>query len=83
MRAAPGEKMSAILPVRLGAFGQAQVGLVHQRGRLQSMVGSLAAHINTREPAQLFVNQRRDFIQLRAFPVTGFGQQICDLSGGR
>ncbi len=58
----PGKEMCAILPMRTGPFRQSHIGLVQQSRRLQRVVGSFTAHETLRQPVQLFVNERRDFV---------------------
>jgi hypothetical protein len=43
------------------------------------MVRPFTPHVTMRELAQLFINQRREFIGLGVLPVTGGRQQVTNL----
>ena len=56
-----GEEMSAPVPALVGAVaGQAQIGLVHERGRLQGQPGRLARDARPGQLAQLVVDLRQE-----------------------
>jgi hypothetical protein len=60
---------------------QQQKGLVHQRGGLQRVASPFAAHGGMRQPLQLFVDQRRQFIQGPLVTGAPGAQQPGDLGG--
>jgi hypothetical protein len=57
-----GEEMRAILPLHAIELDDPQVGFVDERGRLQGVAGPFALQIAMRDPAQLVVDERDDFV---------------------
>ena len=49
------EKVGAVLPVRRRLADEAKINFVHQRRRLERMIGPLVAEISGGEPAQFFI----------------------------
>ena len=54
-----GQKMVAVLPLRLGIRAQPQPGLMHQGGGLQRLAGRFMRHLRGGKPAQFIINQRQ------------------------
>jgi hypothetical protein len=50
--------MRSILPSRLALVDEAEVGLVHERGRLQGVVRPLVAELPGSDAAKLRVDER-------------------------
>lgn len=50
-------KMRAVFPIRAALIDQFQVRLVHEGGRLQSVVGAFVPQIFGRAPAQVFIDK--------------------------
>ena len=71
-----GEKMGAVLPLRIGLVGQAQISLIDQRGRLQGVIRAFSRHIMMRETPQIFVNEGRELIERAPVSVPRIGQQL-------
>jgi hypothetical protein len=57
---------------------QPQVGLVHQLGRLQAVVGPLAGELFLGRPPELCVDQRDDFTGSLGIAGTGFREQASE-----
>jgi hypothetical protein len=49
--------MGSIVPSRVPLLHQAQVGLMHERRRLQRVIGTLTSHEMGRELVELVVDQ--------------------------
>jgi hypothetical protein len=62
---------------------QPEVGLVHQRGRLECVIGSFSAHVGSRQPSKFVVNQGQNLIQRIVIPVSDIDQQLCQALGIR
>ena len=62
------DEVAFVLPGRAGAR-QPEIGLVHERGRLKRLAGPLAAHVGARQPPQLVVDLRRQFVAPAAAPA--------------
>src|SRR6266705_6349923 len=73
-----GEEVSAILPAWIGLVGQAQISLVHQRCRLQCVVGTLSAHMTMSEASEFLIDQRGQFREGSIVPVTPVFQELGD-----
>jgi len=58
-----GEKVGAILPGGLVVTAEPQPGFVNQGRGLQGLSGRFPSHLLRRELAQLFVDQRQEFIR--------------------
>jgi len=69
--AAAAKKWAPPIEFRIGLANQAQPGLMHQRGGLQSVVGRFPCHSGRGELAQFAINQRQQF-------VGGFGVAMLD-----
>lgn len=50
-------EMRAALPVYAVFIRQPEIGFVHQRGRLQSMIGPFAAHVPASAAAEFAIDQ--------------------------
>jgi len=73
--------MGAIVEPNRPLFLQAEIGLVHQGGALQGVVGSLPAHVVTGEAPKFLINQRQN--RMQGFVVAGvpLRQQQIDRLG--
>jgi hypothetical protein len=77
------EEVRAIAPVGavlLDMPGEAHVGLVHERGWLQGVVGALAPNVVRREIAQLFVDDGNQLFETRPIALTDGGEQTRDVA---
>jgi hypothetical protein len=63
-----GEEMPPALPVGTPVH-HAHEGFVHQRGRLESVVRTLAAHLLRRQPLQALVDHRHEPVERRRVPA--------------
>jgi len=52
------EEVAAILPLDASLVDETQIRLVHQRRRLQRVIGPLAAKMGAGQPAQLVIDER-------------------------
>jgi hypothetical protein len=52
------DKLGAVPPVHAPLVHQPQVCLVDERGRLQRVAAPFAAHVRSRNPAELLVDER-------------------------
>ena len=80
------EEMCAIGPIQISTVDQAQIRLVHECGRLQSVTGALVPHVAARHAVQLVVDERREAIKGRRISAPPRLQQTGDfsrLSGNR
>ncbi len=63
-----GEEVAATVPGRgLPVLGQAQPGLVDQRGRLEGLAGRQLSHLVAGKAAQFLVDQREQLLRLLGF----------------
>jgi len=53
-----GKEMFPVLPLNLRVSRQAEEGLVHQRGCLQSVIAALTSHCSPGKPSKLLINDR-------------------------
>src|SRR5438067_4993479 len=58
-----GEKVGPVLPARMGLVGKLKIGLVDQRGGLQGVPLSFAAHVMVGQAMQLGLHQRNQLIE--------------------
>jgi hypothetical protein len=72
------EKMRPALPFRLLIY-QPEVGLMHQRGRLQSVAGRLPPHVALGLMSELAVHGGKEGIQCCAIPATPSLEQRSDV----
>ena len=75
-RAATAMKWARSCQLGIGLVGQAQVNLVDQRRGLEGVIGALAAHVMMREPAQIFVDQRREFGESGVISLAPITQEL-------
>ena len=71
--------MRAIVPRHPAEAAQAEVGLVHQGGRLQGMAGPFRAEMPRRQRAQLRVDQRQEPLQRAVIPLLPGPEILGDL----
>jgi hypothetical protein len=45
-----GEKVGAVVPLRMGIVRQPEIGIIHERGGLQGVAGPLPTHVMVRQP---------------------------------
>lgn len=76
------EKVGAVLPVDLALIDEAQVDLMHQRRRLQSMAGALVAKLACGNTPQLGVDQRKQLIERIWIAATPVAEKRSDVAGG-
>jgi hypothetical protein len=77
------KELGAILPIDTVLIDQPEVRLVHQRGRLECVIGSFAAHVGSRQPSKFVVNQGQNLIQRIVIPVSDIDQQLGQALGIR
>ena len=73
------EEVRAVLPVDAGAFDQAQVGLVDERGRLEAVPRSLSRHVSAGDPMQLLVDDRDQPVECRVIALSPCDQESRDV----
>jgi hypothetical protein len=76
---ADGEEMRAVLPRGGVTAGEAEEGLVHQRGRLQRMTRPLALHLPRRDATKLREHERREAVERGAIASGPVREQTRDL----
>src|SRR2546430_10091258 len=64
------EKVRAVLPTHILPVNQPDVSLIDQCGCLQSVTGTLAAHVVMGEAVQLVIDKRRPSCQWRLVSLT-------------
>ena len=57
------EEVGAVLPLHSALIDQLQVGLVHEGGGRERVIGSFLAQERPREPAQIIVDDRRELVE--------------------
>jgi hypothetical protein len=63
-----GKEVDAIIPSHRAVPHQSQIGLVHECGTLECVIGSLPEQTVSGETAKLFVDQRDELLPRGAFP---------------
>ena len=56
------DDVRAIPPVDAVLLNEPEIGLVHERGRLQRVIAALTPHVRGRDPMQLIVDEGQDGI---------------------
>jgi hypothetical protein len=56
------KKMRTILPLNLPLFDESQIGLVHERGRLQRVIRALASKVAGCLPSKLAIHERQQIV---------------------
>jgi len=72
------EKMCTVGEFGLRMFEQLYVGFIDQSCGLERMTGQLAAKKQTRNPAQLPIDERHQFVQRTVFSRAHLFQENCD-----
>jgi hypothetical protein len=75
------EKVRAILPADPAGVRQPEERLVHQGRGLQGVPAALAAHVPSREAAELRFHERRQPFERTVIAVRPRPQQLGDRSG--
>jgi len=80
-----GEEMGAILPLRLRFAGELEISVVNEQGGLESVAGSLLAHVTVGQTLQFRLHERDEFVERGGVAVAPGGEQRRDLflCGGR
>ena len=74
------EKMHAVLPELRLLLDQSKVSFVHQRGRLQRMVGAFPTHVPDRQAVELVVDERDQLRFSALFASAELHQQLGDVA---
>src|SRR6185436_8891341 len=77
------EELGAILPVDRVLIGEAQVGLVHERRRLQGVAAALAAQVGRGPASQVLVDDGDEAIRRLRLAGRPGGQESRDVSALR
>ena len=75
--------MAAVLPAHALVIDQSLVGLVDQRGCLQSVAHSLALHVVARQAAELVMDDRRQQGERTLIPVAPRPEKRADVARDR
>src|SRR2546430_12758309 len=76
------EKVRAVLPTHILPVNQADVSLIDQCGCLQSVTGTLAAHVVMGEAVQLVIDKRGQSCHCRLVAVTPRHPKLRDFLWG-
>ena len=71
--------MDAILPCRFLHIDQPEIRFADQIRRLERVALTLANHVASRQPAQLFVKQRDELVRRRLVAAFGGREECRDL----
>ena len=71
--------MRPIGPTDIFLIDQADVCFVDECSGLEGVTFSLAAHVASREPVQLFVDQRIQLVECGLIPFAPLSEQLSDL----
>ena len=74
-----GEEMGAILPAHAVVSHQAQVGLVHEGGRLERVAASLTLHIAVSQAAEFLINDGRQAVERALVSIAPGLQKRADV----
>src|SRR5262245_57753438 len=77
------EEMRTILPVHTLVIDKAQICLVDELGGLQAVAAALPAHVASREPMQLVIDNGRQSIQGFVIATAPGLQQRADVLASR
>src|SRR5688572_12497782 len=77
-----GEEVCPVLPTHILPIDQPYVCLINKCGSLQSVTGTLAAHVMMGQPAQFRVHQRSQLIQRCLITFTPGDQELRDFFRG-
>src|SRR5262249_32740181 len=75
------EEVSPVLPVDAPLIDETEVGLVHEGGRLERVIGSLGPEVGGGEPPQLPVNEWQEPVEGARFAAAPFLEKRSDISG--
>jgi hypothetical protein len=64
------DEVMAIVPGR-SRTRQPEIGFVNEGRWLQRLAGALATHVRRRDPPQLLVDERRQFVRVAGFAARG------------
>jgi hypothetical protein len=73
------EEVRPVLPLDRVLIDKLDVGLVHERGGLQRVVGALAREISSRQGPQFCVDQRNEAVECLLAAIAPFLQQAGDI----
>jgi hypothetical protein len=68
------EEVAPAVEVHLALIDEAQVGLVHQRGGLEGVVGTLVPQLPCRDPAELQVDEGQELVACGRIAAAPVGQ---------
>jgi hypothetical protein len=73
------EEVRAVLPLDTALVDQAQIGFMHQGGRLQGVVGPLAPQIPRGKAAEFIVDNGRELLERLLLALAPIRQQLGDV----